>query len=69
VEEAMISLLISLLIFLIVFALIWWILSVLPLPPPIRQIANVIFVVICALVLIFYFLLPLAGTGSHLGWR
>lgn len=56
----MIELLIYLLIILIVMALGWWVLTMIPLPPPIAQIARVIFVVICAIVLIM-FLLQLAG--------
>ena len=66
----MISLLVQLLVLLIVFALVWWIFTLLPLPPPIKQVANVVIVAIFCLILIFYVLLPLAGVGGrHLGWR
>jgi hypothetical protein len=61
----MISLLITLLVILIVMGLCWWVLQQIPLPPPIGQIATVIFVVICAIVLI-YFLLQLAGSGIEM---
>ena len=66
----MISLLVQLLVLLIVFALVLWIFTLLPLPPPIKQVANVVIVAIFCLILIFYVLLPLAGVGGrHLGWR
>lgn len=58
----MLGLLITLLIILIVMALGWWVLQQIPLPEPINRIAVVVFVVICAIVLIM-FLLQLAGTG------
>lgn len=61
----MLTLLVYLLVILIVMGLGWWILSMIPLPPPIGQIATVIFVVICAIVLIV-FLLQLVGTGVDL---
>lgn len=57
----MLELLITLLIVLIIIGLCWWVLSQIPLPPPIAQIAQVIFVVICAVVLI-YFLLSFVGS-------
>jgi hypothetical protein len=53
------------LVALIVLALVWWILTQLPLPPPIKQIATVVIVVIFVLWLI-YLLLPLAGAGPAL---
>jgi hypothetical protein len=65
----MISTLIYLLVLLIVFALVWWVLSLIPLPAPMRQIANVVLAVIFALVIIFYVLLPLAGHAGAPGWR
>jgi hypothetical protein len=60
----MISLLVTLLVVLIIFSLIWWIVSVLPLPPPFAQIARVVVVVIFCLVLIGM-LLPYTGGFGH----
>lgn len=62
----MISLLIYVLIMCIVLALVWWILTMLPLPDPAKQIVTVVLVVIFVIALI-YLLLPLAGTAPH--WR
>jgi hypothetical protein len=61
----MLSALITLIVFLLIASLLWWILSLIPLPAPIKQVATVIFVVICCLVLI-YFLLGLTHTGISL---
>ena len=58
----MITLLVYLIVILIVMALGWWILEQLPLPDPIGRIARVVFIVICALVIIF-FLLSLIGVA------
>ena len=58
----MISILVTVLVMAIIFGLIWWVLSVIPLPPPFGQIARVVCVVIFCLWLI-YLLLPLAGGG------
>jgi hypothetical protein len=64
----MISLLIYVLILLIVLALVWWIITQLPLPAPVKQIATVVIVVLFVIAMI-YMLLPLAGTGPALrGW-
>lgn len=48
----MLSLLISLLILLVIFAVIWWILSMIPVPPPFVWIVRVIFAVIFLICLI-----------------
>jgi hypothetical protein len=63
----MISFLIYLLILCIVFGLVWWVLSLIPLPPPVKQIVTVVFAVICAIVLI-YMLLGLVGPAAHWNW-
>lgn len=42
----MTSLLISLLILLIIFSVVWWILTMIPVPPPFVWIVRVIFAVI-----------------------
>ena len=60
----MLGLLVTFLVLLIIFALIWWIISVLPLPPPINRIAQVVCVVVFCIILI-YMLLPFAsGLGG-----
>lgn len=63
----MISFLIYLVIVCIVLGLLWWILNMIPLPPPVKQIATVVFVVICAIILI-YMLMSLVGTAPHWGF-
>lgn len=60
----MISLLIYILVLCIVLALIWWIVGMLPLPAPAKQIVTVVIVVIFVLALVFM-LLPLAGNPPH----
>lgn len=60
----MIGLLIDLVILCIVAGLAWWIIGMIPLPPPVRQIVTVVFVVIIAVFLI-YALLGLAHGGLH----
>ncbi len=61
----MISLLINLIVGLIVIGLLYYILSVIPLPPPIKQVATVVIVVIACLWLI-YTLLGLTGHAPAL---
>lgn len=63
----MIPFLIYLVIVCIVLGLLWWILNMIPLPPPVKQIATVVFVVICAIILI-YMLMGLVGTAPHWGF-
>ena len=63
----MIGFLVYLLIVAIVMSLGWWILSMIPLPPPVKQIVTVIFVVVCAIILI-YLLLGLTGPLPRLNW-
>ena len=59
----MIGLLINLLILLLIFGVAWWILTLIPLPPPFAMIVRVVFALILLLVLIEW-LLPL-GAGWH----
>lgn len=61
----MISTLIYLLIVCIIVGLLWWVITLIPMPEPIRRVVTVIFVVIVVLVLIFQFLLPLAHVPLH----
>ncbi len=56
----MLSLLINLIVGLVVIGLLYYILTVIPLPPPIKQVATVVIVVIACLWLI-YTLLGLTG--------
>jgi hypothetical protein len=60
----MLSVLVTLLILLLIFALIWWVITLIPLPPPMLQWVRVVIAIIFVIVLI-YFLLPLAGAGGH----
>jgi len=46
------GLLFSLLIMVIILGLVWWIISILPLPEPMKQIVTVILAVICLLYLL-----------------
>jgi heme A synthase len=56
----MISLLISLLILLVIFAVVWWILSLVPIPPQFRWIANVVI----ALIFLVWLISILGGVGG-----
>lgn len=58
----MLTLLVHLIIGLIVIGLLYWVVMQIPLPQPIKQIANVVIVVLAALWLI-YVLMNLANTG------
>ena len=56
----MISILISLLIFAIIAGVVWYILTLIPLPPPFNTIVQLVFLLICVLVLLS-FLWPMVG--------
>lgn len=58
----MLEMLIPLLVFLIVIAVAYWVITILPLPEPIRQIATVVIVVVAAIALISMLL------GGAPGW-
>lgn len=60
----MINLLVQLLIFAIIAGLIYWVLTVLPLPAPFGRIVQVVFLVICVIILL-YMLLPLLGVSAY----
>jgi len=62
----MISLLIDLLVLCLVFGVAYWIIGLLPLPAPFRQIALVVMALIFLLVLLNW-LLPFAGGSSLWG--
>ncbi len=56
----MISVLVTILVLCLIFGLIWWIVSLLPLPPPFGQVARVVVAVIFLLI-VLYELLPLVN--------
>ena len=60
----MISILVTLLIIALIFGVAWWIIGLIPLPPPFKMIAQVVLALIFLIVLI-ELLLPLAGGGLH----
>lgn len=61
----MIDALVQLLILLIVFGIVYYIVTLLPLPAPFKQIATVVVLLIFLLVIVAW-LLPLAGVGHPL---
>lgn len=61
----MIGALIHVLIVVIVLGLVWWLMTLIPLPAPFAQIAQVIIIIIAVLIIIAL-LWPLAGGTSHL---
>jgi hypothetical protein len=60
----MITLLVYLAIFVILAIVVWWVMTQLPLPPPLDRILQIVFVVIGAIILI-YILLNFAHLGSE----
>lgn len=62
----MVTLLFSLLVIALFFAAAWYILTLIPLPPPIGQIVQVILVLICLVVLIELLLPMTAWHGALL---
>lgn len=50
----MISLLVGLVVFALIAYLIWWLLSLIPLPQPVRIIVTALFVLVCIVVLLDY---------------
>ena len=64
----MISVLITLLVICLIFGVVWWILTLIPLPPPIVNIVKVILALILLIWLISV-LLPLGGSDYHLFHR
>lgn len=65
----MISLLITLLILLLIVGVIWYcITSVIPLPPPIGKLAQIILIVVTLLIFI-WFLLAIAGMAPAIPLR
>jgi hypothetical protein len=66
----MLGVLINLVIVLLIVGVVWWaitaLLPLIPLPAPTAQIVNVLLIVIFALIIIFYILIPLLHTaGMH----
>lgn len=66
----MVGILIHLVVVLLIVGVIWWaieqLLPLVPLPSPVGQVVRVLLIVILALVIIEYALLPLLGTAGHL---
>lgn len=62
----MIGLLVTLVVICVVGYLLWLLLQMIPIPnPQLRQIVNILFVLILVLAVIFEVLLPLAHIGSR----
>lgn len=61
----MISLLITILILALIFGVVWWVLTLIPLPPPFLTVAQVVIALIFLLLIISY-LLPLAHEPAWL---
>jgi hypothetical protein len=68
----MIALLIQVIIVLLIVGVVWWaieaLLPLVPLPGPFAQIVRVLLIVILALILIFYILVPILhqlGSAIH----
>jgi len=64
----MISLLISLLIFALIAGVVWYVLTLIPLPPPFNTIVQLVFLLICVLVLLS-FLWPIVPWSNHIYLR
>jgi hypothetical protein len=60
----MISILFSLLFLIIVAGILWYVITLLPLPPPFGVIAQLILLLIIVAVL-FYMLVPVFGSGYY----
>jgi hypothetical protein len=58
----LITLLVYLVIFLIVAGLLYWLLTMLPLPEPFKRFAIIVFVVLCIIVLLVWFLQMAPGS-------
>jgi len=64
----MLDILVYLGVFVIIAILVWWLLSQVSLPEPLQKIVTIVFVVICAVVLIG-FLMQVTGVGPPLRLR
>lgn len=64
----MLDVLVYLAVFVILAILIWWLLSQISLPEPLNKIVTIVFVVICAVVLIGM-LMQFSGVGPPLHLR
>jgi hypothetical protein len=62
----MIGLLVTLLIILLIFSVVYWVAGMIPLPPPVKNIALVVIAVILLIWLVSV-LLPFAGGGVGFG--
>ena len=59
----MLGLLITLLIILLIFSVAWWIVGLIPVPPPFGNVIKVVLAIIL-LIWLIYALLPFAGMGG-----
>jgi hypothetical protein len=57
--------LITLLVYLCILAIVWWVINMLPLPPPFKLVASVIFAIIAILMLLNL----VDGGGFGLGYH
>lgn len=64
----MLDILVYLAIFIILAILVWWLLSQVSLPEPLAKIVTIVFVVVCAIILIG-FLMQVTGVGPPLRLR
>jgi hypothetical protein len=62
----MLTILIWLIFIAVAMAIVWWILSQIPVPPPMRLIINVVFGLVCLIVL-FWLFGSVVGAPPHLG--
>jgi hypothetical protein len=65
----MIGMLISLLVLAIIAGLCWWILGMLPLPPPFKNVVMVIFLLICLVYLVSMLLGAAPSFPAFHGYR
>lgn len=63
----MIETLIAVLVLLVVLGLVYYLITMIPLPPPFQVIARVVFILICILVVLWLFAPTLAGIHRPLG--
>jgi hypothetical protein len=61
----MLELLVYFLIVLVIFAIVWWILSMIPIPPQFKWVVNVILGIIFLIIVISMLTGGLGGFGVH----
>lgn len=63
----LLTLFVYLIVFLLIIGLVYWVITQIPLPDPIKRIAIIIVVVVAAIVLIMFLLSLVGGGGLNLG--